>query len=94
MKDKLTSLGARIGTDVKDCTHLVFWGTITFKLYAALCRVKYVVSPTWVQESIKAKRFVDETNHISNVPDIEKHHGLSIAEILKKPDRHLIFKVS
>ncbi|CAL8068687.1 unnamed protein product [Orchesella dallaii] len=90
--DKVKSLGARITNDVKDATHLVIWEICTYKLYSALCRVKHIVSAAWVRDSYKANRFVDETAYTPSIPGFENFHKVPISDILKKPDRHILFK--
>ncbi|CAL8137410.1 unnamed protein product [Orchesella dallaii] len=90
--DKVKALGARITNDVTDATHLVIWEICTCKLYSALCRVKHIVSAGWVRDSYKAKRFVDETGYTPSITTFENFHKVPISDILKKPDRHILFK--
>ncbi|CAL8137376.1 unnamed protein product [Orchesella dallaii] len=90
--DKVKALGARITNDVTDATHLVIWEICTYKLYSALCRVKHIVSAGWVRDSYKAKRFVDETGYTPSITAFENFHKVPISDILKKPDRHILFK--
>ncbi|ODN02623.1 PAX-interacting protein 1 [Orchesella cincta] len=90
--EKLKTLGARFTEDVKEATHLVIWEICTSRLYSALCRVKYIVGAAWVRDSYKVKRFVDEAGYGASVTSFEMYHKVHIPDILKKPDRHVLFK--
>lgn len=47
-----------------------------------------------MRDCVKHKRFMDETKYDSSVPIFENYHKITVQDVLKKPDRHLLFRVT
>ncbi|GAB6029827.1 PAX-interacting protein 1 [Chamberlinius hualienensis] len=90
---KVLELGGLIAKNYKECTHLVT-DTVcrTVKFMCALNVCKHVVSKSWILESAKENRFIDEKPHILQDPTNENQFGCFIQEIVSRTDRTLIFK--
>jgi hypothetical protein len=83
-------LGARITTDHNEVTHLVMTRpSRTLKFIYALCRAKYILKSSWLEESAKAGSFQPEDNFW--VQDLESYK-CNIPAVVKSPIRSTLFE--
>lgn len=78
---------------VNDCTHLVAPKiTRTVKFLSAVSICKFLVAPTWVDDSSDAKNFLDETNYTLVDPESEELFGFKLKRSLKRAQTRQVCK--
>ena len=72
-------------------THLVMTDpSRTLKFLYALCRAKYIVKSSWLEDSVRAGCFQPEDNFW--VTDIGGGYKCSVPDVLKSPLRRTLFE--
>lgn len=81
----IVSLGGKITNVPNDCTHLVTNKiTRTVKFLCAFNYCKFVVSTTWIFESGKHGKFLNEQDFILNDPDGESQFQFNLSKSLQR----------
>jgi Regulator of Ty1 transposition protein 107 BRCT domain len=87
----LRALGGKVTTDHNEMTHLVMTKpSRTLKFLYALCRAKYVVLSSWLEESTKSGFFQPEDNFW--VADLGTSYKCNVPAIVKSPTRKTLFE--
>ncbi|XP_041752102.1 PAX-interacting protein 1 [Coregonus clupeaformis] len=90
---RLHNLGGEIAESAQKCTHLVANKvTRTVKFLTAMSIVKHIITPEWLEESWKSKKFVDEQNYMLRDAEAEVLFGFSLEESLKRAHTAPLFK--
>jgi len=87
----VTSLGGRITNDHNEMTHLVMTEpSRTLKFLYALCRAKYILKSSWLEDSSKAGYFQPEDNFW--VTDLGASYKCNVPAVVKSPTRKCLFE--
>lgn len=79
-------MGGQISTDIKDCTHLVLnkVRSNSWLLLAAINRGVYILNERWLDESYKAKMFLNPATYPLTDPHAEKQMKFTLQTSLSK----------
>uniref|UniRef100_A0A8C6LP25 PAX-interacting protein 1 n=1 Tax=Nothobranchius furzeri TaxID=105023 RepID=A0A8C6LP25_NOTFU len=90
---RLYALGGDVADSSQKATHLMATKvTRTIKFLTAMSRVKYIITPEWLEESWRSQKFVDEVPYTLRDAEAEVLFGFSLEEALKKAHDALLFK--
>ncbi|KAI8612602.1 hypothetical protein BC830DRAFT_1135992, partial [Chytriomyces sp. MP71] len=91
-KEAQTKLGAKDATTIEACTHLVSTKIVrTEKFITAIVLGKEIVTPAWVEESIKAERWLNPKSY-RPVDDTAEFQGYSIDVALADARKRRLFE--
>ncbi|XP_061694687.1 PAX-interacting protein 1 isoform X2 [Syngnathoides biaculeatus] len=89
----LYALGGEVADGSLKATHLVASKVKrTVKFLTGMSVVKHIVTPEWLEESWRCKKFVDEQSYILRDAEAEVLFGFSLEESLKKAHSSPLFK--
>ncbi|XP_066093386.1 PAX-interacting protein 1 isoform X2 [Saccopteryx bilineata] len=90
---KLYILGGDIAESAHKCTHLIASKvTRTVKFLTAISVVKHIVTPDWLDESLKCQKFIDEQSYLLRDAEAEVLFSFSLEESLKRAHISPLFK--
>ncbi|CAH9131726.1 unnamed protein product [Cuscuta epithymum] len=85
----IESLGGDVTSDGSICTHVVTGKVrITLNFCKALCSGSWIISPSWLKESYRNGRFVDEMPFILKDEDYEVKYGIELKEAVFRTRVH------
>ncbi|KAI0237139.1 regulator of Ty1 Transposition [Massospora cicadina] len=83
-RKSISLLGGRIVTSTEECTHLIAQtASRTAKFICAISRAKLIVTPTWLDKSIKEGMFLDEAPFMLLDKRNEKLFGFTLSESIR-----------
>ncbi|XP_041365559.1 PAX-interacting protein 1-like [Gigantopelta aegis] len=86
-------LGGLVVTNPKECTHLVTQVIArTMKFFVAINVCKFIVTKTWLEESLLQHRFLDEEKYFLNDEKGETELGCRLSESVRKARSNPLFK--
>lgn len=93
--EKVLKLGGKVTTLWTEATHLILKEHyLTTKLFMALCQIQHIVAVRWISESLAGGTFLSEKEFGVHHDRFEKSFGTTISEVLTKPSRKFLFKVT
>lgn len=93
LRQNVVKLKGELAKGVNDCTHLVAPKiTRTVKFLSAVSVCKFLVAPSWVDESFEGKSFLDETNYTLVDPESEELFGFKLKRSLQRAQTRQVCK--
>lgn len=90
----ILKLGGQITEKGSDCTHIVLPRvTRTVKLLSGISVCGYIVTPDWVEKSLLAGKFLDESAFELQDKDAEELFGMNIANSLNRAQTKKLLQV-